>query len=109
MTNPIMDEVRRRYLTPDIQKQVDLQVMIANRVYDLMEEKGWTQRDLARHMGKTGQEVSRSLCGTHNLTMATIAKLAIALGDDLIVTTTTKKKAKHSISLPKMPKAAAVL
>ena len=109
MTNPIMDEVRRRYLTPDIQKQVDLQVMIANRVYDLMEEKGWTQRDLARHMGKTGQEVSRWLCGTHNLTMATIAKLAIALGDDLIVTTKPKKKAKHSISLPKMPKAAAVL
>ena len=33
-TNPIMDEVRKRYLTPEIQKQVDLQVMIANRIYD---------------------------------------------------------------------------
>ena len=105
-TNPIMDEVRRRYLTPEIQKQVDMQVMI---IYDLLEQKGMSQKDLAQKLGKTETEVSRWLCGTHNLTMATIAKIAVALDDDLITPTVTKSK--HSI-LPKLSlprRAAAVL
>ena len=96
-TNPIMDEVRRRYLTPEIQKQVDMQVMIANRIYDLLEQKKMSQKDLAQKLGKTETEVSRWLCGTHNMTMATLAKIAVALDDDLIMPTQTKRKR----SLPK--------
>ena len=96
-TNPIMEEVRKRYLTPEIQKQVDMQVMIANRIYDLLEQKKMSQKDLAQKLGKTETEVSRWLCGTHNMTMATLAKIAVALDDDLIVPTQTK----HKRSLPK--------
>jgi len=108
-TNPIMDEVRRRYLTPEIQKQVDMQVMIANRIYDLLEQKGMSQKDLAQKLGKTETEVSRWLCGTHNLTMATLAKIAVALDDDLITPTVTKRKRSllPKLSLPR--RAAAVL
>ena len=36
LTNPIMEEARRKHLTPEIQKQVDLQVMIANLIYYLL-------------------------------------------------------------------------
>ena len=92
MTNPIMDEVRKRYLTPEIQKQVDMQVMIANRIYDLLEQKGMSQKDLAQKLGKTETEVSRWLCGTHNITMATLAKIAVALDDDIIVTSPAKRR-----------------
>ena len=108
-TNPIMDEVRRRYLTPEIQKQVDMQVMIANRIYDLLEQKGMSQKDLAQKLGKTETEVSRWLCGTHNLTMATIAKIAVALDDDLITPTVTKRRRSilPKLSLPR--RTAAVL
>lgn len=105
-TNPIMDEVRKRYLTPEIQKQVDLQVMIANRIYDLLKQKGMSQKDLAQKLGKTETEVSRWLCGTHNITMATLAKIAVALDDDIISPTTTKRR-RVRLSLPKH--AAAVL
>ena len=108
-TNPIMDEVRRRYLTPEIQKQVDLQVMIANRIYDLLEQKGMSQKDLAQKLGKTETEVSRWLCGTHNLTMATIAKIAIALDDDLITPTVTKRRRNILPKLSRPKRAAAVL
>lgn len=106
-TNPIMDEVRKRYLTPEIQKQVDMQVMIANRIYDLLEQKGMSQKDLAQKLGKTETEVSRWLCGTHNLTMATIAKIAVALDDDIITPTVTKRSRTFKLSLPK--RAAAIL
>ena len=86
MTNKIMDSIR--FNTPaEVNKQVDLCVAIANRVYDLMGEKGMKQRDLARLLGKSETEVSRWLSGTHNLTIATIAKMATALGDDIITTT----------------------
>ena len=108
-TNPIMDEVRRRYLTPEIQKQVDMQVMIANRIYELLEQKGMSQKDLAQKLGKTETEVSRWLCGTHNLTMATIAKIAIALDDDLITPTVTKRRRNILPKLSRPKRAAAVL
>ena len=106
-TNPIMEEARKRYLTPEIQKQVDMQVMIANRIYDLLEQKGMSQKDLAQKLGKTETEVSRWLCGTHNLTMATLAKIAVALDDDLIAPTVTKRRRTLNLSLPK--RAAAML
>ena len=85
MTNPLMEEVRKRYLTPEIQKQVDMQVMIANRIYDLLEQKGMSQKDLAQKLGKTETEVSRWLSGTHNLTLSTISKISVALGEDIII------------------------
>lgn len=90
--NPIMEEARRKHLTPEIQKQVDLQVMIANRIYDLLKQKGMTQKDLAQRLGKTETEVSRWLCGTHNITIATLAKVACVLDDDLITATTDRKR-----------------
>lgn len=81
-----MDMVRQE-TPPEVNKQVDLCVAIANRVYAILEQKGMTQRDLARILGKTETEVSRWLSGTHNLTIATIAKIAVALDDDIIMPT----------------------
>lgn len=85
-TNKLMDEIRKS--TPvETNKQVDLCVAIANRVFDLLKERNMTQRDFAKALGKTETEVSRWLSGTHNLTLATIAKMAAVLGDDIITTT----------------------
>ena len=84
--NKLMDEIRK--LTPaDTNKQVDLCVAIANRVFELLQERNIKQRDFAKDLGKTETEVSRWLSGTHNLTLATIAKMATVLGDDIITTT----------------------
>ena len=74
-TNKLMDEIRKS--TPaDTNKQVDLCVAIANRVFELLQERNMKQRDFAKALGKTETEVSRWLSGTHNLTLATIAKMA---------------------------------
>ena len=86
-----MDSIRNN--TPaETNKQVDFCVAIANRVFDLMSEKGIKQqRDFAKALGKTETEVSRWLSGTHNLTIATIAKMAVVLNDDIITTTKSNK------------------
>ena len=82
-TNKILDEIRSQ-ITPEVKKQLEISVSLANRVYDILEAKGMSQKDLAKLLGKTETEVSRWLSGTHNLTIATIAKISVALGEDII-------------------------
>ena len=82
-TNRIMDEIRSS-ISPEMKLQMELSVAIANRIYEILEAKGLSQKDFAYLMGKTETEVSRWLSGTHNLTMATICKISAALGEDVI-------------------------
>ena len=74
--NPIMQSIREA-TTPEIRRQVDLSVQIANRVYELLETKNMSQKELAKRLGKRETAASRWLSGTHNLTLATIAKLSV--------------------------------
>lgn len=96
-TNKLLDEIRQT-MTPEMKRQMDLSVQIANRIYEIMEDKGLSQKDLAHLLGKTETEVSRWLSGTHNMTMATLAKISSALGTD-IVRVTKKKNRKTAILL----------
>ncbi len=57
---------------------------IVDRIYDLMEEKGYLQKDLANLLDKRESEISKWLKGDHNLTLRTIAKLEVALGEEII-------------------------
>ena len=74
-TNKIMDEIRST-ISPEMKLQMELSVAIANRIYEILEEKGMSQKDFAQLMGKTETEVSRWLSGTHNLTLSTICKIS---------------------------------
>ena len=78
-----MDEIRST-ITPEMKMQMELSVAIANRIYDILEEKGMSQKEFARLMGKTETEVSRWLSGTHNMTLATLCKISIALGEHIL-------------------------
>ena len=82
-TNKILNEIRG-HISPDVKKQLEISVSLTNRVYDILEAKGMSQKDLAKLLGKTETEVSRWLSGTHNMTIATIAKISVALGEDII-------------------------
>lgn len=95
-TNALMDSIRQT-TPPEVNKQVDICVEIANRIFALMDERGMKQRDLAKALGKTETEVSRWLSGTHNLTIATIAKIAVVLGDNIITTTHTSHRYSSQI------------
>ena len=93
-TNKLLDEIRQT-MTPEMKRQMELSVKIANRIYEIMEERGMSQKDLARLLGKTETEVSRWLSGTHNMTMATIAKISAALDTDSIQVTTRRQRKKR--------------
>lgn len=90
-TNKLMDEIRQT-MTPEMKRQMELSVQIANRIYEIMEEKGLSQKNLAALLGKTETEVSRWLSGTHNMTLATIAKISTALNTDIIRVTRSRRR-----------------
>ena len=79
-----MDEIRST-ITPEMKLQMEMSVAIANRIYELLEAKGMTQKELAQKLGKTETEVSRWLSGTHNLTLSTICKISAALGEEIVI------------------------
>ena len=83
-TNRIMDEIRST-ITPEMKLQMEMSVAIANRIYEILEAKGMTQKELAQKLGKTETEVSRWLSGTHNLTLFTICKISAALGEEIVI------------------------
>ena len=86
----MMDEIRQT-MTPEMKRQMELSVQIANRIYEIMEERGLSQKNLASLLGKTETEVSRWLSGTHNMTVATIAKISTALNADIICVTRSRR------------------
>jgi transcriptional regulator with XRE-family HTH domain len=57
---------------------------IVVRVYQLLKEKGFTQKQLAGKLGKTPSEISKWLSGDHNFTLRSLVKLEAELGTDII-------------------------
>ena len=85
-TNKIMEEIRSS-ISPDMKLQMEMSVAIANRIYEILEARGMSQKDLSKKLGKTETEVSRWLSGTHNLTLATICKISAALEAEVVKVT----------------------
>jgi transcriptional regulator with XRE-family HTH domain len=72
-------------VSDEVKRYVDHSFDIVNRIYDLLEQRGKTQRDLANLMGKKESEISKWMQGTHNFTLKSIAKIESVLGEKLIV------------------------
>jgi antitoxin component HigA of HigAB toxin-antitoxin module len=68
-----------------IHKEVDMQMAVSNRIYNLMQEKGLSKSEFARAIGKRPCEITKWLSGQHNFTLATIGMLS-AFFDRPIIT-----------------------
>ena len=73
----------------DIDGMISKSFDIVDRVHEILCNKGMSQRDFARLMGKTEAEVSRWMRGTHNFTLRTISKMEAVLGEEIV---SVKKK-----------------
>lgn len=79
-----MQKCYDQFITPQTREFIRLNVSVANRIYDILDERGMSQKDFAKLTGKTEAEVSRWLSGTHNFTMETIARINYALGENVL-------------------------
>ncbi|MGF7232124.1 helix-turn-helix domain-containing protein [Arachidicoccus sp.] len=60
---------------------------IVIRINNILQVKGYTQKDLAERMNKKPSEINKWLKGNLNLTLKTIAKWEAELGEPIIATT----------------------
>ena len=68
----------------DIHKEVDMEMAVSNRIYELMTQKGLSKAEFARSIGKRPCEVTKWLSGQHNFTLSTLAMLSSFFGQPII-------------------------
>ncbi|MBQ6069582.1 MAG: helix-turn-helix transcriptional regulator [Bacteroidales bacterium] len=68
----------------DVKQRVDWSFQIADKIDHILKERGMTQKDFAKQIGRSEAEVSRWVGGTHNFTLATLAKISTVLEIPLI-------------------------
>lgn len=71
-------------ISPQERAVFDLNFGISERIYQILQEKGMSKRELARLTGKKESEVSRWFMFGHNFTCKTIAIIQQALGEPII-------------------------
>ena len=71
-------------ISPEIISEVQLSADIIARIDSLLKQKGMTQKDLARKMGRSEAVISRWTSGFPNLTLNSIAEISTALGEPLV-------------------------
>lgn len=74
-----------QYGDPEIERFVEKNLAITEKVRMAIDAKGWNNTDLAKAMGKSPSDVSKWLSGMHNLTLKNIIKMEQALGIDIII------------------------
>jgi transcriptional regulator with XRE-family HTH domain len=69
---------------------------IVLRINQILQAKGYTQKDLAEKMNKKPSEINKWLKGNHNLTLKTLAKLEAELGEPIITISTRRLEGSSS-------------
>ena len=75
----------------DIHFEVDWAFEISNHIDSILKERGITQKEFAKMVGKRESEVCKWLKGTHNFTLRTLAVISAAL-DSPIITVASKQQ-----------------
>lgn len=76
--NAILESIRQK--TPAyVKREIDLSFYVVNKIAEILQLKGMTQKDLANLLGKKESEISKWMTGTHNFTLRSIAKIEKAL------------------------------
>lgn len=77
-------EERRNKIPEETKIFAKMSLDILERIQEILDEKGYTYKDLAASLDKTQPEVSKWINGSQNFTIKTLAKLQAALGEDII-------------------------
>lgn len=58
---------------------------LVDRIQEVLQKKGMTQKDLAEALGKNESEISKWLSVGHNMTLKTIAKIEEVLEAEILI------------------------
>ncbi len=96
MSTNLWDKITAN-IPEDTSRKVSKGFDITDQIHLLLKRKGWTQKQLAKELGKSASEISKWLAPGHNFTVGTISKLEAVLEGD-ILQTPLRHKAVISVS-----------
>lgn len=85
---------------PEIEKLVEKNMAIANKIHSVLQNRGLKPADLARMLDKKPSEISKWLTGNHTFTTKTIAKIETVLGEDIIHVEPQKEYIYFKVMIP---------
>lgn len=86
MENNIISNWLKENGDPSIQKATEINLAIATKINNILQVKGLKAVDLANKLNKSQSEVSKWLTGMHTFTTKTLAKISLALEEEIIFT-----------------------
>lgn len=101
--NSILSDFLQENRQLDIQCYINKNLDITEQIYAYLKEKGWSQTDLAKKLGKSNAEISKWLSGTHNLTLKSITKLETIFNEDIILTPQKAEKKYKEVKYIRVP------
>ncbi len=69
-----------------IHKEVNMEMEVSNKIYELMTQNGLTKTEFARSIGKRPCEITKWLSGQYNFTLSTLTLLSSFFGTPIITT-----------------------
>lgn len=76
----------------EVHAEVDMEVALSDRIYNLMTKRGLTKAEFARAIGKRPCEITKWLSGQHNFTIKTISMLSVFFGEPLVSVVKKERK-----------------
>lgn len=77
-------ENRRKNISEETRHQLEMSFKIVDRIYEILQQRGLRQKDLAALMNKSEAEISKWMRGTHNFTIDTLCSIESALNAPII-------------------------
>ena len=82
-TEQLFDQVIA-YTPPEIKREVEWSYQIGDKIYAAFHRNSLSQKEFARLVGNSEAAVSKWIGGRHNFTIAALAKIEAALGEEVI-------------------------
>ena len=76
-------------IPPEVERATELLIQVADKIHEILKKKGLSQKELAELLEISEARVSYILSGSANLTFETIAKIEVAIGENIIDTVRT--------------------
>lgn len=68
-----------RDMDPVERHQAETKMMVAAKLDEIIQERGWAKSAFAEKLNKNPSEITKWLSGTHNFTLDTLAEIGAAL------------------------------
>ena len=77
-------ENRRKEVSEESKVFIDFMYHVVDRIHEILNDQGISQKELALRLGKKESEISKWLSGEHNMTVKSLLKIEAVLGKPIV-------------------------